>query len=379
MPVVDKNIPTIGIEEEFQIVSKENADLASGYYQIADIASDEIKRRIKPETYPCFLETNTHICPDIETAFKQTMSLRASLAALTEKNDMAIIAAGTHPYGKWYEHELLSTPRHKEIGDVLQDAFRSRMTFGLHVHIGIEDKALRIHVMNQARSYLPHILALSTNSPFWMGRPTGWMSYRAMNWNPAPWVGIPDPFLSVDDYYRFRDLLFNSDAVKRTFHLWWDIKSHDTYPTLEIRIADMPTYHYDMISIVALIQSLIKKLLWLSEHGQSVPVLSTPLINENKWRAARWGLAGVLRDWRNGTEISTVDAINDMLTFVRDVEDELGTGRYLAHIQSMLEPGYVSGAYLQTQTFEQHQNTEAVAHMLVRETLKGINMSTAII
>lgn len=374
MFVRGNEIPTIGVEEEFQIVDQGTTSLVAGYEQLAAIVCEEFQGRVKEELYQCFLECTTNICRNIEDVATQTISLRATMAKLAQQHGMAIIAAATHPKDTWYGHQLPTTPRYDHLIDALQSVVRSRMMFGLHVHIGIQDENLRIHIMNQARSYLPHILALSANSPFWMGRDTGWMAYRTMIWGPSPWVGIPDAFADAAEHSQLRNRLLNSDAVRQSFHLWWDIKSNDIYSTLEFRIADMPLHHGDMVAIVALIQSLVKKLLWLNEHGQSLPVLPTMLINENKWRAARWGLRGVFRDWDRDCDISAVDAINELLTLVSDVADEIGTSRYLAHIQSMLEPSYLCGAELQLQTFEQHQNLDAVMLMLIQETLQGVDI-----
>jgi carboxylate-amine ligase len=377
MVVFGKEIPTVGVEEEFQIVDRKAMSLIAGYEQIAETAHKLFPSRIKDELYQCFLECTTDICPNIETVSAQTMSLRATLAKIAQQHGMALIAAATHPRDMWFEHQLPDTPRYDHLIAALQSVVRSRMIFGLHVHIGIQDADVRIAIMNQARTYLPHILALSANSPFWMGRNTGWLAYRTMIWGPPPWVGIPDAFANAAEYSQFHRRLFNSDIVKHSFHIWWDIKPHEIYPTLEFRIADMPLYHADMIAIVALVQALVKKLLWLNKHKQSLSVLPTALINENKWRAARWGLRGFMRDWDRESEIATVDALNELLAWVREVADEIGVSRYLAHIQSMLEPGYLCGAELQLQTFERHQSIDAVISMLMLETLRGVDMSTA--
>src|SRR5579883_846856 len=369
---------SLGVEEEFQIVDAESGELASGYEALMQRATDEIHRHMKPEFLQCVVECITDVCPDVATVRRQTAALRATAARLGKDHGLTVASAGTHPTGKWYDQRRTPGERYGELEDALQDVARSINIYGLHVHVNIPDVEQRIQVMNQARTYLPHILAISANSPFWMGRYTGYMAFRPMVWAPFPVSGVPDAFASHVEYEEFRALFFKVNALGSARRIWWDVRSHHALPTIEFRIADMPMHHDDTIAIVALVQALVKTLLDRASAGQPLPVLPTAYINENRWRAALGGLRGTLVDFVREQEMPTLDALASLFDLIAPAMEELGAARELAYLRGMLAPSFQSGAERQIAAYRKAGNPLDVAKLLMRETLAGIDMSAAL-
>jgi carboxylate-amine ligase len=369
---------SLGVEEEFQIVDTATAELVSGYATLMQRATPAIQDHMKPEFLQCVVECITDVCPDVAAVRQQTAQLRATAALLAREHGMAIGAAGTHPTGKWYHQHRTAGARYGLLEDALQDVARSILIYGLHVHVNLTDLEVRIQVMNQARTYLPHILALSVNSPFWMGRYTGFMAFRPIVWAPFPVSGIPDPFPSFADYAHFRELFFKVNSLSEVRRIWWDLRAHHQYPTIEFRIADMPLHHDDTIAIVAFIQALVMTLRDRTLAGQPLPVLPTAYINENRWRAALGGLRGTLVDFTHEREVPTVEALAGAVDLVAPAMEALGAARELAHLRAMLAPGYQSGAEWQIAAFQQHHDPADAAHMLIAETLRGIDLDAAL-
>jgi carboxylate-amine ligase len=379
---------TLGVEEEFQTVDVRSLELARhGYSTLMRRATPAMKERMIPEFYQCVVECKTEICRTIEEVRQQTLTLRATALKLARGNGLAIVSAGTHPISRWDEQVPTAGERYAMVETLLRDVARTVLIYGLHVHVGITDEARRIEVMNQARAFLPYILALSVNSPFWMGRYTGYQSYRTMVWAPFPLSGMPDAFPSVEDYRRFRELFQHVGALGhvefsngKTFDLrrmWWDIRSHHALPTLEFRIADMPRSHADMVALVAFIQALAQTLLRRSERGRPLPVLPTVMINENRWRAARWGLRGKLVDFVREREVPAVELIAEALDFVGDAAEELGTTSAIAQLRGMLEPAYKTGAERQIEAFARRHELRDVVRQLVKDTAQDVDCTVA--
>src|SRR5262245_38531546 len=266
---------TLGVEEEFQIIHTSTLELTPGFDALMRHATDAIRARMHPEYYQCVLETTTAVCSSVEEAKRQSMALRATALAMAQKSHLAIVSAGAHPFSRWEQQQRSTDPagRYAGLEDILQDVARSILIYGLHVHVGIASDSRRVAVMNQARAFLPHILALSVNSPFWQGRPTGYQSFRTIVWAPFPLANIPDPFPSIDDYHAFRDLLEATGALTPPRRIWWDIRVHHQLPTLEFRVADMPITHADTMAIVAFIQALTKTLLDRLDRGDPLPAV----------------------------------------------------------------------------------------------------------
>jgi carboxylate-amine ligase len=252
---------------------------------------------------------------------------------------------------------------------------RANLIFGLHVHVGVEDRETSIHLMNAARYFLPHILALSTNSPFWLGMDTGLKSYRCKVFDKFPRTNIPDYFQSYGEYSSFVDLLVKTHCIDNAKKIWWDIRPHPSFPTLEFRICDIPMRMDETIAIAALIQATVAKLYKLYAANQGFRLYRRALIMENKWRALRYGIDGKLVDFGKGEEVPLRDLMYEYLHFIDDVVDELGTRHEINYIHKILENG--TGADRQLKVFRETDDLKAVVDYIIAETEAGITPASA--
>jgi carboxylate-amine ligase len=252
----------------------------------------------------------------------------------------------------------------------MQMLARSLLIFGMHVHIGIENRETQIQIMNVIRYFLPHILCISTNSPFWMGMETGLMSYRSKLFERFPRTGIPDYFSSWSQFESYVDILMRTGCIDNPKKIWWDVRPHPKFPTLEIRVCDLPMRVDETIAIAALIQAIVAKLYKLFAQNLTFRVYPRILLVENKWRAVRYGLEGKLIDFGKQKELPAADLIRELLEFVDDVVDELGTRRYIEYIYQILEMG--SGAQRQLRIWRETNSLQAVAEYIHRETMVGL-------
>ena len=361
---------TLGIEEEYQIIHPETRELTSHNQQIVEIAQKTIGDVAKAEMHEAVVEAVTDICQDIKDAKQQLFTLRKSIAAIAQSINFRIVAAGTHPFSAWQKQSLTPNPRYDEIINTLQDTARSNLIFGLHVHVGIPNRDMALHIANSIRYFLPHIFALSTNSPFWEGRNTGFKSFRTKIFDKFPRTGIPDYFESVAEYDNFVNLLVKTNCIDNAKMIWWDVRAHPFFPTIEVRICDIPMHAQETIAIAALIQAVVAKLYKLREANLNFMNYKRALINENKWRASRYGLEGKLIDFGKNEQVDTKVLILQLLDFVDDVLDDLGSREEIAYIHTILENG--TGADRQLKVYEETGSLEKVVDFLVEETLVGI-------
>src|SRR6185295_8296318 len=261
--------------------------------------------------------------------------------------------------------------RYHTIVEDMKVVARGNLIFGLHVHIGIEDRETQIHIMNAARYFLPHILALSTNSPFWIGMDTGLKSYRCKVFDKFPRTNIPDYFPSWGEYERFVKLLVSTNCIDNAKKIWWDIRPHPQFPTLEFRICDIPSRVDEVIALAALIQAIVAKLSKLYRMNMGFRLYRRALIQENKWRAVRWGLDGKLIDFGKQTEVPVRSLIYELLEFVDEVVDELGSRKELEYVHKILEGG--TSADRQLKTFHATNDLNAVVDQLIAETMEGVD------
>jgi carboxylate-amine ligase len=377
---------TLGVEEEFQVVDRRTLDLTSGFARLMRRATPAIAERLKKEYYRSVVECVTPICHNMADARREAGIQRATAIALARHSGLSILSAGTHPRSQWEHQPRSDDPEHRyaTLEYLLQDVARSITIFGLHVHVGISDPAARIAVLNQARGFLPYVLALSVNSPFWRGRQTGFHSFRTMVWAPFPMANMPEAFPSLADYETFHALMERAEALSANRRIWWDIRSHDTLPTLEFRIADMPANLEDTLAIVAFIQGLCETILDRTARGQPLPVASTPVINENKWRAARYGLRGMMIDCTREPELSrqqpasTVQLIRETLDLIAPAAEALGSQRELDHLHLMLTDDFQTGAEKQLAAFDRRGSLDDVLKALELETRAGIDLAVAL-
>lgn len=360
---------TLGIEEEFQLIDPETRDLRSHVQHLLD---DEhtLADQLKPELHQSVIEVGTNICRDIKEARREVVSLRSNLAKLAQKNGLTIAAAGTHPFAHWKDQLITDNQRYHEIVQDLQDIARANLIFGLHVHVGIEDKELAIHIMNAARYFLPHIFALSTNSPFWQGRNTGFKSFRSKVFDRFPRTGIPDYFTSLSEYENYIKLLIKTGCIDNAKKIWWDIRMHPFFNTLEFRICDVPMRVDETITLAALIQAVTAKLYKLIRQNLGFRLYRRILLNENKWRAARHGISGKLIDFGKQEEVPTAALIHELLAFIDDVVDDLGSREEINHIHEILANG--TGADRQLAVWQHSGDMKDVVDYIVAETHRGL-------
>ncbi len=362
---------TLGIEEEFQIVDPKTRELKSHVSEILAEGKLLLGEKIKPEMIQSMIEVGTGVCANIQEARDDITKLRCIISGLAKKKGMEIVAASTHPFSKWSEQEIYDGDRYRLLIDELQMVARSLLIFGVHVHVGIPDLDRRIQVMNAARYFLPHVLALTTSSPFWLGFNTGLKSYRSEVFKKFPRTEIPDVFESYQQYQTYVDLLVKMNCMQDGSKIWWDVRPHHLFPTLEFRICDIPTRVDDTIAVAALFQAIVAKLNMLTEGNLGFRIYHRRLILENKWRAIRYGLDGKLLDLGKQKEVPVKDLIRELLEFVDDVLDPLNSRSEVEHIHTILERG--TSADEQLKVFEESGGDfNAVVDMLMIRTLENV-------
>lgn len=363
---------TLGIEEEFQLIDPETRDLRSHVQQLLESGRDVLKDQLKAELHQSVIEVGTNICADIHEARREVVRLRSQLARIVRQSGLTIAAAGTHPFARWQDQLITPHPRYEEIIEDLQQVARANLIFGLHVHVGIEDRETAIHIMNAARYFLPHIFALSTNSPFWEGRNTGFKSYRSKVFDRFPRTGIPDHFVSVSEYDNYVKLLIKTKCIDNAKRIWWDIRMHPFFNTLEFRICDVPMSVEETLTLAALCQAVTAKLYKLIKKNLGFRLYRRLLISENKWRAARYGIGGKLIDFGKQEEVDCETLIHELLEFIDDVADELGIREQLAYVGEILRHG--TGADRQIAVWNETQDIKKVVDHIVEETHRGLDL-----
>ena len=366
---------TLGIEEEFAIVDPETRELRSHIHEILDDGKVTLKEQIKPEMHQSVVELGTEICRDIDDARTHVTELRSRLAALAGRSKLKIASVGTHPFSHWRDQLITKGERYQEIVRDMQLLARANLIFGLHVHVGIPDRETAIHVMNQARYFLPHIYALSVNSPFWVGQDTGLKGYRLKVFERFPRTGIPDAFESLSEYEDYCKLLVKTGCVDNAKKIWWDIRLHPFFDTLEVRVCDAQSRVDDTLAIAALIQAVIAKLHKLQWQNMSFRIYRRRLIDENRWRASRYGIDGKLIDFGKETEVETRGLLNELLEFISTEVNELGSKNEMAHIERIMREG--TGADRQLVAWEHTRDMKAVVDQIIDETYEGLNVARA--
>ncbi len=363
---------TIGIEEEYQVVDPETRDLRSHISaEILEKGKKLLHERVKAEMHQSVVEVGTGICKNISEARRDVMEIRRGIIGLAHENGLRLAAAGTHPFADWRNQEIYPDERYFTIVEDLKMVARANLIFGLHVHVGVEDREVAIHLMNAARYFLPHILALSTNSPFWLGMDTGLKSYRCKVFDKFPRTNVPDYFPSYGEYESFINLLIQTKCIDNAKKIWWDIRPHPHFTTLEFRVCDVPMRVDETIAIAALIQATVAKLYKLHAANTGFRLYRRALIMENKWRALRYGLDGKLIDFGKRTEVPLRDLMLEYLDLVDDVVDELGSRNELEYIHQMLEMG--SGADRQLRVFQETGDLKKVVDYIISETEMGVS------
>jgi glutamate---cysteine ligase / carboxylate-amine ligase len=361
---------TLGIEEEYMVIDPATRELKSHEQKLVHEGQKIIKDKVKAEMHQAVVEVGTDICKNVDEALHDVATLRKTISGLAGDMGLWLGAAGTHPFSHWESQLITDHIRYSEIVNELQEAARSNLIFGLHVHVGMESREMANHIANSTRYFLPHIYALSTNSPFWEGRKTGYKSFRTKVFDKFPRTGIPEAFESIEAYDNYIKLLVKTNCIDNAKKIWWDLRVHPFFNTVEFRICDVPLTVHETIVIAALFQAICAKIYTLRTKNLNFIQYSRALINENKWRASRYGIDGYLIDFGKEEEVNTRVLIYELLEFIDDVVDQLGSRHIINLVSNMLEAG--TGADRQLKIFEKSEKLTDVVDYIHNQFLYGI-------
>lgn len=367
---------TLGIEEEYLLVSKENGELIiePPATLLAECESS-LQGQVSPEFLRSQIEVGTRVHATLTEVRSDLSRLRATVAQVAARYGLAPIAASTHPFAHWDAQKPTDKERYTLLAQDFQGVVRRLLICGMHVHVGIEDNQLRIDLMNQITYFLPHLLALSTSSPFWRGENLGLKSYRLSVFNELPRTGLPEIFASYEEYERHVNILVNAGLIEDTTKIWWDVRPSARYPTLEMRIADVCTRLDDALTIAALYRCLLRMLYRLRRHNQRWRIYLPMLINENRWRAQRYGFDEGLVDFGKGCIVPYAELLEEMLELIQEDAAYFGCEAEVVHSRNILKRG--TSAHRQIRTYNEAlaagansaQALRAVADLLVEETV----------
>ena len=367
---------TIGIEEEYLLVDSDSRDLAR---EPPDALLRECESRlgdlVRPEFLRSQIEVGTEVCETVQAARKNLAHLRRSVAEVAANFGLAPIAASTHPFAKWHEQAQTDKERYNILAESMQGVARRLLICGMHVHVGIDDNELRVDLLNQVGYFLPHLLALSTSSPFWRGHDTGLKSYRLSVFDELPRTGLPERFESYGEYQRHVDVLTRAGLITDATMLWWDARLSARFPTIEMRISDVCTRLDDAISIAALFISVVRMLYRLRRNNQRWRRYAAMLINENRWRAQRYGFDEGLVDFGLGEVVPCEDLLDELFDLVREDAEALGCLEQVEANRDIIRRG--TSAHRQLATYgealaagaDRHAALVAVVDMLIAETV----------
>jgi len=366
---------TLGIEEEYQIIDPETRELKSYITEILQ-GDKVILDEVKPELHQSMVEIGSKVCRAPSDLRSELVRLRGMVMDLAARSNLVIAAAGTHPFSSWMTQEITPLERYMGVREDLQDLAQQLLIFGTHIHVGIEDKDFLIDAMNVARYLLPHVLCLSTSSPFWQGRRTGLKSYRSIVFRNFPRTGVPPIMRSYTDYGELLESLVTTRCVPDGSKIWWDVRPHHAYPTLEFRVCDVCTRVDEAVCIAAILQAIVAKIWKLRRDNLTFRVYPSAMVEENKWRAVRFGLDGKLIDFGKEQEQPARELIAEMLQwFVDDVVDELGSRREVEYAFEIMRHG--TSADRQLATYDQTKDLKRVVDRVVAETAEGVRPEIA--
>ncbi len=370
---------TVGIEEEYFLVDLETRNLVSDIPPGLIDACDRIAAgMVSPEFIRSQIEVGTPVGANIKETAEYLKALRRLVGEAANNYDMAIISSSTHPFAQWADQRHTDKERYKVLANALQGVVRRLLICGMHVHVGLDDDELRIDLMNQVSYFLPHLLALSTSSPFWHSADTGLKSYRRAVWRTLPRTGLPDEFDGWSDYERHTQALIDAGVIEDATRLWWDIRPSARYPTLEMRATDIPTRVEDTVTIAALYVSLLSMLFRLRENNQRWRIYSRMLISENGWRAQRYGTEEGLIDYGIGTIVPYPELLEEIIELVRPDAEMLDCVEEVEAARDIVKRG--TSADHQREVFasatedgaSEEEGLVAVVDFLIEETVTGL-------
>ncbi|WP_212524604.1 carboxylate-amine ligase [Actibacterium sp. MT2.3-13A] len=338
MPITENNF-TLGIEEEYLLVDLESCDLAEAPPKLMEEAGAALEGQFSAEFLQCQVEIGTRVCRDIAEAREDLRHLRATVSRIARRHGLAPIAASCHPFGRWKAQHHTDKERYNALYRDLAGVARRMLICGMHVHVGIADPDLRIDLMNQLGYFLPHLLALSTSSPFWQGEDTGLSSFRLTVFGNLPRTGLPPRFASWGEYERSVGVLVDLGLIEDATKIWWDLRPSARFPTLETRICDVSPRLEDALSLAALTQCLIRMLYRLSRQNQRWRLHDNFLIAENRWRAERYGLTEGLIDFGRREIRPVADLLEEMLELIAEDAAALGCAAEVAAARDIVRTG----------------------------------------
>jgi len=338
------NVPvpslTVGVEEEYLLVDRETRDLASNPpEELLDECERRLGGRVTAEFLRSQVEIGTAVCPNIRAARQQLCELRGTVAEVAARYDLAPIAASTHPFARWQRQQHTDKERYDGLARDMQAAARRLLISGMHVHAAVEDEDMRIDLMNQVKYFLPHLLALSTSSPFWGGENTGLMSYRLTVFDALPRTGVPERFDSFGEYERLVARLVKAGLIEDGTKIWWDVRPSARFPTLEMRMTDVCTTLNDALTIAALYKCLLSMLFRLRQSNQRWRIYPVICVEENRWRAMRYGVTDTLVDFGRGQQVPFATLLDEILDLVRPDADRLGCVADVEHAREVVSRG----------------------------------------
>jgi carboxylate-amine ligase len=358
---------TLGIEEELMIVDAETLDLTNSIEGLlADLHAEGTTGDVKPELMESVCEIATTPCEDAAEAGRQLKRLRSTVQGVAAARGLAIGAAGTHPFAMWEDQRIVSRPRYRDLIAGLQFVARQELIFGIHVHVGLDDPDKAIHVTNGMRVHLPLLLALSANSPFWRADQTGLLSTRTPIFRAFPRVGIPPRYDDFEDWSRRIDFMVGCKVISDYTYLWYDVRPHPRFGTVEIRVMDSQTRLEHTVALAALVQAMVKELAEHYESGQELSRYPYEMLDENKWLAARHGLEGELVDLPDRGRVRTSELARRLVDRLRGHAEDLGSINELAAIDDLLDHG--NGASRQIVVFEANHDLREVVGEIVAKT-----------
>lgn len=363
-------IPTLGVEEEYQIVNAETRELESDTHALLAEGAAIYGAHIRPEFHSPVVEVVTTVCQNTKEVGEQLSELRRTMIGLARKQNMLIVSASTHPITHWRDVSFTQSERYLQITKDLGDVVRANLIYGMHCHVGIPDNEARIHVMNAARLFIPHLVALSVSSPFWQGRETGLASSRTVIFRRFPRTGMPDYFAGWTEFEEYVNLLIETGSIDNAKRIYWDIRPHPFYPTLEFRACDLPTRLGETLGIVALIHCIATRLLHLYRSNLSYRLYRRALINENMYRAYKNGINGEFIDLQTRRCVPIRDSIRQLIDSLADEIKLLHCEHEIAEVFRILERG--TSADRQRAVFAQTGSLTAVVDHLAAETADGL-------
>lgn len=378
MPVTEPSF-SIGIEEEYLLVELRTKDLVSEPPNALIKAFEEhLEGRFSPEFLRTQIEVGTEVCTTMAEARSSLAHLRRTVAEIARTHGYAPIAASTHPFAQWREQKATDKLRYRVLQEDLQVVAQRLLICGMHVHVGIEEDDLRIDILNQVAYFLPHLLALSTSSPFWEGIETGLKSYRLCVFDELPRTGLPERFASHGEYRRAVDLMISAGLLEDATKLWWDVRPSARFPTVEMRVTDVCTRLDDAICCAALFRCICRMLYRLRRDNQRWRVYASMLVHENRWRAQRYGLDRGMVDFGRGEIVPFSDLMEELIELLREDADHFDCHAEINRIREIVQRG--TSAHLQLKAYREaleagatHEEAlRAVVDFLVETTLEGV-------